>query len=460
MALTKHPEGSLRELCAIALPLMLTSLSAMTMIFADRLFLAHFSGEAHNAAVGATTLGWAFIFGWMILTSIAEVFVAQYNGAGMRSRLGEPVWQMIWVSLASSLFFLPLSIWGTGLIFGSDPVSELERQYFSIMVSFGPIYALYAALTGFFVGQGKTKLVTWVVVCANVCNISLDAVLIFGVDGLIDPLGITGAAIATSFSTLFEFVVLFYVFLLPKNRKECGTSCWQLKWEPLRDCVKVGFPTALFVMVEIFAYGIYYSLMKQMGQDYITVAGICQSMLILFFFFAEGINKSTATLVGNLIGAGRTEVVPKVIRSGLTLNLIFLVFILSIFSFGMPLIIDQFLPHADSMFVESIRDTLKICLIMTAIYVFFEGVRMQFAGVLTAAGDTFFLLVAGALSVWAMMLLPIYIVIVVYGAPVEYAMFICMVYSAIACLIYYRRILGGKWRSLSISADLRKLQQG
>jgi len=453
MSLTKHEEGSLRELWSIALPLMLTSLSAMSMIFADRWMLAHYSYEAHNAAVGATTLGWSFIFGWMILASISEVFVAQYNGAGKFSRLGEPVWQLMWVSLASVVFFLPMSLWGTELIFGSGVESQFERQYFQIMVAFGPFFALYTALAGFFIGQGKTKLVTLVVVVANLFNILLDYALIFGVEGLFAPLGVTGAALATSMATMFEFGILFFFFLRPANRKEYGAASWQVNWPAMKDCVRVGLPTALFVMVELLAYAVFYALMKQKGPLYITVMGIGQSMLILFFFFAEGINKATATVVGNLIGAKRAHAVSNVVKSGVYLNLIFLVFLMIVFTLGMPLIVDQFLPHAEEEFLQQVRDPLRISLIFVALYIFFEGLRMQFAGVLTAAGDTIFLMVAGVFSIWVLMLLPAYILVMKFDASVEVASLIWTIYSALACAIYYLRIQTGKWQSISISSD-------
>src|SRR5258706_90143 len=127
MALTKYEEGSLRELCAIAFPLMISSFSAMTMFFVDRLMLAHYSTEAFNAAVSSMTLGWSFIFGWLILGSISEVFVAQYNGSGQKDRFGEPVWQMIWLGIISIAFFIPFSWWVSPMIY-STPQMELENQ--------------------------------------------------------------------------------------------------------------------------------------------------------------------------------------------------------------------------------------------------------------------------------------------------------------------------------------------
>ena len=97
MALTKHDEGSTRELWSLSIPLILSSFSLMLMFFVDRLLLARYSTDALNAAVHAGTFGWAFIFGGVSLCNIAEIFVAQYNGAGEKSKLGEPVWQMIWL---------------------------------------------------------------------------------------------------------------------------------------------------------------------------------------------------------------------------------------------------------------------------------------------------------------------------------------------------------------------------
>ena len=160
MSLTKYPAGSFRELITIAFPLMLSSLSVMTMVFADRWLLAHHSVEAHNAAVTSMTTGWAFIFGWIVLANISEVFTAQYNGAGLGSRLGEPIWQMIWLSLGSILFFWPMAYWGSEIFFGNSYNSVMERGYFQTMIFFGPFYPLYASLCGYFIGQGKTSMVT------------------------------------------------------------------------------------------------------------------------------------------------------------------------------------------------------------------------------------------------------------------------------------------------------------
>lgn len=440
MALTKHKEGSLRELLTLSFPLMLSSLSVLMMIFADRWFLAHYSAAAHNAAVAATTFGWGFVFGWMCLAGISEVFVAQYNGAGLRQKLGEPVWQMIWLSVVSWLFFIPLSYWAPSLFFGSGAETALERDYFSIMLMFGPFGAFYTALCGFFIGQGKTKLITFVVVIANFFNILMDRILIFGIDGWVPSYGVKGAAVATSLATMFQGLLLIVVFLNRENRANCGTSSYKLNLKAMAQCLKVGLPTSIFIVFEILAFGCYYMMMMEKGLVYITVAGISQSMLILFFFFPEGLNKATTAIVGNMIGAGRSHLISKVLKAGVILNALFLVFVTTVFYFSLPLVIDQFLPKADPYFIEEIRDSLQISLLLFGVFIGLEGLRMQLSGVLTACGDTMFLLISGTALVWVGMWFPVYLLIAKGNAPVEAGALICLCYCLAVCLVYLWRL--------------------
>src|SRR5579871_2099171 len=119
-SLTRYPEGSVRELWTISFPLMISTLAMLSMIFTDRIFLAHYSLGALNASVNAGTLAWAFMAGIGMITAMSEVFVAQYNGAKLFDRIGSPVWQMIWFSVFSFLISVPLAIWGAPLFFGGN----------------------------------------------------------------------------------------------------------------------------------------------------------------------------------------------------------------------------------------------------------------------------------------------------------------------------------------------------
>lgn len=450
MALTKHEEGSLRELWAIAYPLMLSSFSMMAMLFVDRIMLALYSTEALNATVNAATFGWAFIFSWFVLTGISEVFVAQHNGANQKHLFGTYVWQMIWLSIGSIFFFVPLSIWGSYQLYGTGMEQELERQYFWWMMLFGPASPLYAALCGFFIGQGKTRIITVLAIGANILNGIFDYILIFGIEGWVPSYGITGAAIATSVGLFFQIFVLAVLFFKKENRQNYGTANWAFCPESFWRCLKVGFPGALFVAVELFGWAAYYTLMTNKSENHIMVASLCQSIAILFFFFGEGINKAATAIAGNYIGGKKTEAISKMMIAGLQLHLIFFSIILFLFFIASDSTIELFMSKASFEQKEALYSTMKIGLFCVLFYTLFEGLRILISGVLTAAGDTVFLLLAGASSVWILLILPIYFFVYEGDAPIEIACIFCALYSLLASLIYLRRFLKGKWKSISI----------
>lgn len=450
MSLTKYQEGSLAELWKIALPLMLSSLSVMSMIFVDRLLLAYYSPAALNATVNATTFGWSFLFGWMVMTGIAEVFVAQYNGARDFKKIGEPVWQMIWLSIGSTFFFIPFGIWGVNWVYGTGPQHFMERDYLRWMMFFGPSVPLYTALCGFFVGRGKTNLVTLLAIGANLINACLDYVFIFGIENVLEPMGVKGAAIATSGSSVFQMGILFYFFLKKENREAFGTGKYAFRWEMFCQCFKFGAPGAVFAAFEILGWAAFYAMMTWVSDRHITVAGITQSIVILLFFFAEGVSKAVSAIVGNLIGAGREYLVSNVFISGVKLQLIFFLLLIAIFSFFTDLITAQFLSKVDPKMVDSLQGSLRVCVIFTIIHLFLEGIRLLLAGILTAAGDTIFLLLGGSLSVWIFLVLPVYLFIVQAQMSVEVGSLICIFYSLIASIIYYWRYAKGRWQNVSL----------
>ncbi len=451
-ALTRYPAGSVRELWSISLPLMISTLALLFMIFTDRIFLARYSLDALNASVNAGTLAWAFMAGIGMITAMSEVFVAQYNGAKQFHRLGTPVWQMIWLSLASFAVFIPLAIWGGPLIFSGDRHAELQIVYFRWLVIFSPAYALLTALAGFFIGRGKTKMMIGLAIVANMINILMDRILIFGVPGWVPEMGIQGAAIATCFGYMFESAVLLYLFLKKENREAFGTGNWRLDWAEMKKCWKIGVPQGIFCALEVLGWTVFFWMMTALSEKHITISSICQSFAILLSFFCEGLSRGAAAVAGNLIGARQHRYVNKVLRSG--------VFLLLFFSLGTSLflVVDPmdtvrvlFFEHFRSeTFDAALMESLRVCMIFTFIYMFFDGLRWVFSGLLVAAGDTLFLLIVGSSSVWVFLLAPVYFIVVRHSLPVEYAWGLTTLYSALFFLVYWIRFKRGAWQKIDL----------
>ena len=445
MTLTNYPKGSLRELIKISIPLMIASFSSLAMVFVDRLLLAHYSLEALNATVNASTLGWAFIFAGIVMTSIDEVFVAQYNGAGLYEKIGSPVWQMIWLSIGSFFFFIPLSLYGTDWIYHP---SSMENIYFRWMLMFAPSFALYGALCGFFVGRGKVILITILSFVANVINGVLDIFLIFGFKDIIPPLGVVGAVIATCSSQVILAAILFWIFLKKENRDKYHTGNFYFDKNMMSTCIRIGLPIATFAFMELLGWAAYYYIMTKRGEEFITIAGICQSIIILFIFFLDGMNKGVTIVTGNLIGSKELNKINRVISSGSLLTLIFFVLLLFFVYFYSEIILHLFI--LDSTEATKLDYTLQMGLYLVTLYLFVESIRMVYTGILTAGGDTKFLFWVGISSIWILMVLPVYLIVLKGNANVQTAMCFIIFYSIVACVLTMYRFYSRKWLKLQL----------
>ncbi len=442
----KHQSGSFRQLWSISFPLMLSLMSGSLMLFFDRLFLAQFSLEAFNASTNSTAMAAAIQFGFISTACIAEIFVGRYNGAGKFSKLGQPVWQMIWFSLLAALIFLPLAFVGGQYLFAGSLYADLETEYFKWLMIFGPIFSLVGALCSFFIGRGTLRFVTITIILANILNIVLDVVLIFGFAPLIEPMGIAGAAIATGVSQTIQCGLLFIVFLSKKNRQQFGTGQWGFNWKLFKRCLKLGVPNSLAHTIEIFAWAVFFRMMTTKGEDYITVAAVSQTIYYLFTFITEGVSKGASAIAANMIGAKQWNNVWRLFFSGVK-------FYIAVFvALGFFLVLDPeplinlFIANGGTGVSESVKASVTAACFWVWIYFLFEGISWLVIGLLTAAGDTKFVFKVGCTTVWIFAVLPIYIFINHFGYEADVAWQITALFGALNCAIYLWRFKSERWK--------------
>ncbi|MBI3211966.1 MAG: MATE family efflux transporter [Simkania negevensis] len=456
MKVKKIQNGSIKELWKVSFSLMISFLSMTAMIFCDRLYLAYYSSAALGAVSSAGTLYISAALGWVTLAAMGEVFVAQYNGAKQYEKLGEPIWQMLYLSGFSFIFFLCLSTFGSDFFAFKEIMNPLETTYFRWNCIFAPFWVIYTAFNAFFIGQGKTALVKWLGFLGNGVNIILDPILIFGIKGWIPSYGMKGAAIATGMGILSQLAVVSYLFFKKKNRLVFGTTKWHFQPSLFRKCFKVGSPIAVFVMLDILGWALFYMMMRRVSSQHILIASIGQSILILFIFFGLGLEKGAIAVAGNLIGAKKPEEVKTVLKSGLFLCLIFGIVLTLLFTLFSGSLVDLFFKNpgafdssnialSPTMLIE-IKAIISKALMLIAICLVLESIRWLIRGLLVSAGDTFFLMSIGSLSIWFFLLLPTYLLIVLPKGEIMIAFYIWVFYDFIATLVVFLRFLQGKWK--------------
>ena len=448
------------ELLKVSAPLMISFLSMLGMTFVNRIFLANYSLDALSAMVSAGTVAFSVTFGIQTLTLIASVFVAQLHGAGKTTELGAPVWQMVWFSLATYIIVIPIAVLAKHLLFLNSAIAAEQILVFQCVMLISPLFALLGSLESFYNGQRKTLVITYLNIIGNLINIILDPILIFGFKDLVPSLGIVGAFIANAIGLLVTIAILFGLFLQQKNRTSFGTNKWKINRPLMLNCIKVGSPEAIGIGAELLCWGIFYNIMATLGQIHIIVTSVAQSIFLLLIFFGLGLEQGCSIIAANLIGAKRKHEVKEIFLAGCILVAIATLTILILFYTVPDLIINCFF-YKQLHFDHAIGDTntqiitasitiIKQCLPLVGLYIGVEAIRWTLNGLLRAAGDTFFLLISGVLNIVLFMLLPTYLLMVVYKQPIEVFFQIWLFFSVVSAAISYWRFRHGRWQNITL----------
>lgn len=448
--LTKYKGGSFGELFSICLPLMLTAVSGSLMYFLDRVILARYSVDAMNAAVSGWMAFAVLQFAVYAVASITEVFVGQYNGAKRYRDLGAPVWQMLYFSLMSGIVFIPFAFVAGPWVIPSH-YESLGVPYFKWTMLLGMFFPMIGALSGFFVAQGKTKMVLLIAVVSNVLNIVLDYLLVFGVEGFVPFMGTKGAAVATGISQLLAVSAYLILFLKPLHRREHGTGDAHFRPSLFMRCLKVGVPAAIGHGLEILPWTLLLGLVASQGNIHMTVFVVCQSVFVLFVFVSEGLQKGVTAIVSNYVGKKELGMIPGVLRSGVKLCLLMAGIIFIPFWFYPDVIVHTFLSEELGAYgFAELEGIFRISLMGVWAALAFDFFVWLLVGVIIGAGDTKFFMWMSSMSGWLFSMLPVWIGYHFFQAGPTYAPLIFWFSTSGTALCYYVRYRTGCWKGKAL----------
>ncbi|MBS0288409.1 MAG: MATE family efflux transporter [Proteobacteria bacterium] len=446
VAINSTPKGNLYALWMICFPLIVTAMSGSLMHFLDRIILAKYDTNSMIVATTAGNIAYIFQFGAMSIAMIAEVFVGQFNGAGQYKNVGQPVWQMIWFSIICAFIMIPLGLFGQSF-FIPETLAEEGNAYFKWMMIFGASYPLVGALTGFFVGRGHIKAIAYSVIFANILNLILVCLLVYGVSDYIPEMGAQGAAIATGIAELTVAIGLFIFFLHTSNRKKYHTHQWRFNKVLFFKCIKVGVPNSIGHMAGTAAWAFVMYMLAQRSFDHVTVVTIGFSIWMLFSFITEGLQMGVTAVTSNFIGAKKWDHVSTTLMTGLQLQLILAMLLaIPLVVFPEPLI-NFFIPMDDNTHdLVHLKDLIKYsCRWLWLAYVF-DGMTWVIDGILTAAADTRFIMLMNSLGTWVFCLVPIYLFVVkLEGSPLL-TMKLITIFCIVHFACYFFRYKSKKWK--------------
>ena len=447
-----HPAGGVRDLLAIALPMVVSTGCDTVMIFTDRLFLAQL-GPAHmNAAMAGGLASFVTATFFVGVIGFATALVAQHLGAGRKERCAIATTQALIIALVAWPVLIALRPAMHALFAVSGIEAQqlaLQTEFFNILNAFSGMMLLRGALAGFFSGIGRTRIVMTSTLVAMVVNIIANWLLIFGHLGL-PAMGIRGSAWGSVLGGACGLAVLVAAYLGPEMRRIYGVArAWRFDRREMSTLLRFGFPGGMEMMLNLCAFNGMIIAYHAHGPTTATATTVMFNWDLVSFVPLIGLQIGVMSLVGRAVGAGRPEVAERVVRSGLRLGWVYSGTVLLAFV-GIPeLLVAVFRPGEGDVLYQQAEPLATAMIRLAAAYVLIETVITVVSGALRGAGDTVFTMWLSVGMHW--LLLPIAVVglHVLHWSPL--ATWSVQVAAFMLCSgLFWLRWQSGRWRAIRV----------
>jgi putative MATE family efflux protein len=302
---------------------------AMESIFAvaDVFWVAHLGADA-VATVGLTESMLALVYTVAMGLSIGvTATVARRIGERDPERAAETAVQGIWLGV---LLAILLGVAGIALaplllrVMGASPaIVATGTRYTQVMLGGNLVVMLLFLINAVFRGAGDAAIAMRVLWLANLLNIVLGPLLIFGL-GPLPKLGVTGAAVAT---TLGRGVgVLFQLWYLARPGRRVTVARRHLRLQPalMWRLIRLSGAGMLQVLIGTASWIGLVRVVATFGSA--PLAGYTIGMRVIMFALLPswGLSNAAATMVGQGLGAGKPDRAEQAVWRAGIYNLIFL----------------------------------------------------------------------------------------------------------------------------------------
>lgn len=316
-----------KSVIALVLPLALQNLIDVGVTAADVLML----GNVSEAALSGSSLGGQV---WFVLSLVlfgtasgASILTAQYWGRRDIETIERVIGIALRFTLVISIIFTVVVAAFPGWVmrlFTTEPEVIAEGiKYLRIVVwtyiplTFSTIYLNIMR------SVEKVTIATIIHLLGLLVNVALNSVLIFGLLGF-EPMGITGAAIATAIARFVQVAVAIIYSMRKKTMLHIKIKyIFARSGILLRDFMHYSLPVVFNELMWSLAVSMNTSIIGHLGKAAVSANSVAQTTRQLAMVVGLGISNATAVLLGKAIGEGKMEEAESNSKRFIALSLIF-----------------------------------------------------------------------------------------------------------------------------------------
>ncbi|MCA1649547.1 MAG: MATE family efflux transporter [Acidobacteria bacterium] len=370
----------------LAVPVVLAELGWMAMGIVDTLMVGRLSPEAIGAVgIGSSLFMAVGIFAMGLLLGL-DTLVSQAFGAGRLDDCHRWLHHGIFTSVVLTVPLM-LVLWaisagldGWGLDAG---VLTLTKPYLDALTWSVLPLLLYASFRRYLQGMSVVRPVMAALVGANLINIVVNWVLIFGKFGA-PALGVAGAAWATVFSRVVMAGYLGIVIVMRERASRPGLFETSLRIDVgwLRRLFMLGFPAAMQVTLEVGVFAAATALAGRLVPTQLAAHQIAINMAALTFMVPLGVASAGAVRVGHAVGRGDPGGAARAGWTALLFGTAFMACAAAAFLLMPRMLIGAFTTD------PGVLATGVALLFVAAVFQLFDGLQGVATGVLRGLGDT------------------------------------------------------------------------
>jgi len=281
---------------------------AMESVFAvvDIFFVSKLGADA-VATVGITESVMTIVYAIGIgLSTATTALVARRVGEKKAAEAGNAAFQAILVGLSFSLLIaLPGFLFAHRFLLlmgASESMATTGYAYPMIMFGGNMVIMLLFIINAVFRSSGDAAISMRVLWIANIINLILDPVLIFGL-GPFPELGIKGAAIATTIGRGIGVSYQFYLLFKGNGRIHFELQKLSVRFKVMLKLLKLSVGGILQYLIATSSWIILVRLVSELGPDVLAGYTIAIRIIVFALLPAWGLSNAASTLVGQNLGA-------------------------------------------------------------------------------------------------------------------------------------------------------------